>query len=74
MSDDSKPTIVLVHGAWADASSWNTVIPELLAAGFPAYAPPNTLRSLASDAASIAAFVKTIAGPVILVGHSYGAP
>jgi pimeloyl-ACP methyl ester carboxylesterase len=72
MSDDTKPSIVLVHGAWADASSWNTVVPELLAAGFTTYAPPNPLRSLASDAASIAAFVKTIPGRVILVGHSYG--
>jgi pimeloyl-ACP methyl ester carboxylesterase len=71
-SDAVKPTIVLVHGAWADASSFNTVIPRLLAAGYTVYAPPNPLRGLASDAATIAAFVKTIPGPVILVGHSYG--
>jgi len=62
----------LVHGAWADASSWNTVIEQLLAANFIVYAPPNPLRGLASDAATIAAFVKSIPGPVILVGHSYG--
>jgi pimeloyl-ACP methyl ester carboxylesterase len=73
MSENSdKPAIVLVHGAWADSTSWNTVIPELVAAGFQVYAPPNPLRGVASDAASIAAFVKTLPGPVILVGHSYG--
>jgi pimeloyl-ACP methyl ester carboxylesterase len=69
---NGKPSIVLVHGAWADGSSWNTVIAQLLTAGYTVYAPPNPLRGLASDAASIVAFVKTIPGPVILVGHSYG--
>jgi pimeloyl-ACP methyl ester carboxylesterase len=68
----SKPTIVLVHGAWAEASSWNAVIPQLLAGGYTVFAPPNPLRSLTADAASIAAFLKSIPGPVILVGHSYG--
>jgi pimeloyl-ACP methyl ester carboxylesterase len=68
----AKPAIVLVHGAWADASSWNSTIPLLQAAGFTVYAPPNPLRGLASDAATIATFVKSIPGPVILVGHSYG--
>ena len=68
----AKPTIVLVHGAWADGSSWNGVIAPLLKAGFTVYAPPNPLRGLASDAASLEAFLKTIPGPVILVGHSYG--
>ena len=67
-----KPSIVLVHGAWADASSWNTVIPLLQKAGFTVYAPPNTLRGLAADSAVIANFVKAIPGPVVLVGHSYG--
>jgi pimeloyl-ACP methyl ester carboxylesterase len=71
-SGTAKPCVVLVHGAWADASSWNGVIAQLQAAGHTAYAPPNTLRSLASDAAAIATFVKAIPGPVILVGHSYG--
>jgi len=66
------PAIVLVHGAWADASSWNGVIAPLLAQGYTVYAPPNPLRGLASDAATIAAFVKRIPEPVILVGHSYG--
>jgi pimeloyl-ACP methyl ester carboxylesterase len=67
-----KATIVLVHGAWADASSWNAVIPPLQKAGFTVYAPPNTLRSLSSDATVIATFLKSIPGPVVLVGHSYG--
>jgi len=69
-SGSTKPAIVLVHGAWADATSWNSVIKLLQ--GYTVFAPPNPLRSLASDAASIAAFVKAIPGPVILVGHSYG--
>ncbi len=71
-SATAKPSVVLVHGAWADATSWNGVIAQLQSAGRTVYAPPNPLRSLASDAATIAAFVKAIPGPVILVGHSYG--
>ena len=67
-----KPTIILVHGAWADGSSWNGVIARLQKSGYTVYAPPNPLRGLASDAATIATFVKSIQGPVILVGHSYG--
>jgi pimeloyl-ACP methyl ester carboxylesterase len=67
-----KATIVLVHGAWADASSFDAVARELQKDGYTVYAPPNELRSLASDAEVISAFLKTIAGPVILVGHSYG--
>jgi pimeloyl-ACP methyl ester carboxylesterase len=67
-----KPTIVLVHGAWADASSFDAVIAKLQAAGYAVFAPPNDLRSLAADARGISTFVKTIAGPVVLVGHSYG--
>jgi pimeloyl-ACP methyl ester carboxylesterase len=72
LAQSTKPTVVLVHGAWADASSWNGVIKALTADGYPVAAPPNPLRGVASDAASIAAFLKTIPGPVILVGHSYG--
>lgn len=67
-----KPTIVLVHGAWADASSWQRVIEQLLDDGYTVRAIPNPLRSLAGDAASVRAFVQTIPGPVVLVGHSYG--
>jgi pimeloyl-ACP methyl ester carboxylesterase len=72
MKAAGKPAIVLVHGAWADSSCWNDVIRPLQADGYPVYAPPNPLRSLAGDAASVASFLKAIAGPVILVGHSYG--
>ena len=67
-----KPAIVLVHGAWADSSCWNDVIKRLQADGFTVYAPPNPLRSLATDAASLASFITAIPKPVILVGHSYG--
>jgi pimeloyl-ACP methyl ester carboxylesterase len=68
----NKPAIVLIHGAWADASCWNAVIVQLAAKGYTVYAPPNPLRGLASDAASVAGLLKHIGGPVILVGHSYG--
>ena len=71
-TNHTKPAVVLVHGAWADASCWNSVIAQLHDAGYTVYAPPNPLRSLAADAATIATFVKAIPGPVILVGHSYG--
>ena len=67
-----KPTIVLVHGAWADASSWTPVIERLQAAGYPVDAPPNPLQGLTYDSAYIASYLKQIKGPVILVGHSYG--
>ena len=68
----SKPTVVLVHGAWADASSWNGVIPLLEADGYTVVAPPNPLRGLPSDSAYLSSYLKTITGPVVLVGHSYG--
>ncbi|HEV7607833.1 MAG TPA: alpha/beta hydrolase [Steroidobacteraceae bacterium] len=66
------PTIVLVHGAFADASSWNGIVPKLLAQGYSVIAVANPLRGLASDSAYVSGVVKTIAGPVVLVGHSYG--
>jgi pimeloyl-ACP methyl ester carboxylesterase len=68
----TDPTVVLVHGAFADASGFAGVIRELENAGHPVVAPPNPLRSVASDAAGIAAAVSAIDGPVVLVGHSYG--
>ena len=68
----TKPTIVLVHGAWADASSWNGVVDLLLKDGYTVRALPNTLRGLAADAAVISTYLKFVAGPVVLVGHSYG--
>jgi pimeloyl-ACP methyl ester carboxylesterase len=68
-----KPTIVLVHGSWADASSWNAVATELRGQGFTVLAPPNLLRGLPADAAYVASFVaQRTTGPVVLVGHSYG--
>src|SRR5215212_7979338 len=67
-----KPTIVLVHGAFADSSSWNDVITILEKDGYRTIAAPNQLRSVAGDAASVSAVVKSIAGPVVLVGHSFG--
>jgi len=67
-----KPTIVLVHGAWADASSWTPVIERLQRAGYQVDAPPNPLQGLTYDSAYIASYLAQIKGPVILVGHSYG--
>ena len=67
-----KPSIVLVHGAWADGSSWSGVIGILQDQGFTVYAPPNPLRGLASDSAYLTSFLQGITGPIILVGHSYG--
>ena len=67
-----KPSIVLIHGAWADGSSWSGVIQRLQEQGYTVYAPPNPLRGLTSDSAYIASFLQTISGPIILVGHSYG--
>ncbi|HTX09130.1 MAG TPA: alpha/beta hydrolase [Solirubrobacteraceae bacterium] len=67
-----KPTIVLVHGAWSDASSWDGEIAALEADGYTVDAPADPLRSLSGDAAYIASYLKTISGPIVLVGHSYG--
>ena len=67
-----SPTVVLIHGAFADASGWGGVIDRLSAAGLTAYAPANPLRSVSGDAAYVRSFVSTIEGPVVLVGHSYG--
>jgi pimeloyl-ACP methyl ester carboxylesterase len=67
-----KPTIVLVHGAFAESSSWDGVIVPLMAAGHRVIAAANPLRSVASDAASVADLVRSIEGPVLLVAHSYG--
>ena len=68
----TKPTIVLVHGAWADSSSWNGVVDLLLKDGYNVRAVPNTLRGLEADAAVVSTYLKTVSGPVVLVGHSYG--
>ena len=69
----AKPTIVLVHGAWADGSSWNPVSTALQEQGFTVLTPPNLLRGVAPDAAYVASFLaERTTGPVVLVGHSYG--
>jgi len=69
----AKPTVVLVHGGFADASaSWNDVIQQLQHRDYTVVAPANPLRSLPTDAAYIASVVNSISGPVILAGHSYG--
>ena len=67
-----RPTIVLVHGAWADASSWRGEMDTLQAAGYPVRAVGNPLENLTTDAETVADFLKTIPGPIVLVGHSYG--
>ena len=75
MAQRTKPdmaTVVLVHGAFADGSSWNGVIERLQAKGVPVTAPANPLRGITADAAYIAAVLAQIEGPVLAVGHSYG--
>lgn len=67
-----KPTVVLVHGAFADASGWGGVITRLTRDGYPVRALPNPLRGLSSDSAYLRSFLDTVPGPVVLVGHSYG--
>jgi pimeloyl-ACP methyl ester carboxylesterase len=69
---NTKPTIVLVHGDWADGSSWSRVIERLQHRGYPVVAPPNPLRGPSNDAAYLASFLHSISGPIVLVGHSYG--
>jgi pimeloyl-ACP methyl ester carboxylesterase len=71
-ADNSEPTIVLVHGAWADSAGWNEVTARLQADGYTVWAIPNPLRGLSSDAAYVASILDTIPGPIILVAHSYG--
>ena len=67
-----KPTVVLVHGAFADASGWSAVARRLTADGYPVYAPANPLRGLQGDTDYLKSFLATIKGPIVLVGHSYG--
>jgi pimeloyl-ACP methyl ester carboxylesterase len=68
----TKPTIVLVHGAFADGSSWDGVIERLQRQGYRVEAPGVALRGVGEDSAYLASLVKQIEGPVLLVGHSYG--
>lgn len=65
-------TVVLVHGAWADGSSWNEVIARLQAEGIPVVSVQNPLSSLADDVAAVQRAIEMVEGPVVLVGHSWG--
>jgi len=71
-SSEAKPTIVLVHGAWADSSGWNESIEKLQKKGYTALAVATPLRSLHGDAAYLRSVLASISGPIVLVGHSYG--
>ena len=72
MSEQSPLTVVLVHGAFADGSSWNGVIERLQAKGVQVTAPPNPLRGIVYDSAYVESVIEQIDGPVLAVGHSYG--
>jgi pimeloyl-ACP methyl ester carboxylesterase len=69
---NTPPTVVLVHGAFADASSWTGVIQRLQTAGISVTAPANPLRGISVDSAYVASVIEQIPGPVLAVGHSYG--
>ena len=72
LAEPAKPTIVLVHGAFADSSSWNGVVASLKKGGYTTVAVANPLRSVSNDARVVSDVVASIAGPVVLVGHCYG--
>ncbi|MFG1958380.1 alpha/beta fold hydrolase [Nonomuraea sp. NPDC049028] len=67
-----KPTVVLVHGAFADSSGWNDVSARLIRENYPVIAPANPLRSVAADSAYLASLLATLSGPIVLAAHSYG--
>ncbi|MEV4800249.1 alpha/beta hydrolase [Nonomuraea sp. NPDC049421] len=71
-STGAKPTIVLVHGAWAESSSWSSVAERLRKDGYPVRALANPLQGLTSDSAYVSSYLASIDGPLVLVGHSYG--
>jgi pimeloyl-ACP methyl ester carboxylesterase len=70
--DTARPTVVVVHGAWADNSGFDGSIRELRRRGFHAIGASNPLRELRSDAAYVASLLRSIEGPIVMVGHSYG--
>jgi len=72
MAAEVRPTIVLVHGAFAESSSWSGVVSDLAQTGYTVVSAANPLRGVANDGAYVAALTKSIKGPVVLVGHSYG--
>ncbi|MGY1883897.1 alpha/beta fold hydrolase [Blastococcus sp. SYSU DS0753] len=71
-TDPTKPTVVLVHGAFADSSSWNGVITQLRADGYPVLGVANPLRDLHRDAEFLRSVLDDVDGPIVLAGHSYG--
>jgi pimeloyl-ACP methyl ester carboxylesterase len=71
-TSNAKPTVVLVHGAFAESSSWNGVITKLLGDGYSVIAAANPLRGVKNDADYVASILNGIKGPIVLVGHSYG--
>ncbi|MGC5562167.1 alpha/beta fold hydrolase [Streptomyces sp. FR-108] len=71
-ADTAKPTVVLVHGAWADSSSWAPVMERLRKDGYPVRTIANPLQALTGDTAYVSSYLAAIDGPVVLVGHSYG--
>ncbi|MCX5493414.1 alpha/beta hydrolase [Kaistia dalseonensis] len=71
---ESKPTIILVHGAFAESSSWDGVLAQLGRDGYHAIAAANPLRGVKSDAQSVSSLIASTEGPIVLVGHSYGGP
>jgi pimeloyl-ACP methyl ester carboxylesterase len=71
-AQDGKPTVVFVHGAFAESSSWNGVLTKLIAKNYPVVAAANPLRGVKSDADYVASILNGIEGPIVLVGHSYG--
>ena len=72
LTDATKPTVVLVHGAFADSSSWNGVIAQLRGDGYPVIAVANPLRGLHSDAEFLRSVLDSVDGPIVIAGHSYG--
>ena len=72
MSSSASPTVVLVHGAFADSSGWNATVERLQDAGIATKAVPNPLRGITEDAAYVASALQQTQGPVLVVGHSYG--
>src|SRR3954468_10218378 len=72
MAAEVKPTVILVHGAFAESSSWNGVAAKLLSQGYRVIAVANPLRGVKSDAAYVGGVIDAVGGPVVLVGHSYG--
>ena len=71
-SESSRPTVVLVHGAFAESASWNGVVADLQHRGYPVLAVANPLRGLQHDAAYVRSVLDSLSGPIVVAGHSYG--